>query len=114
MADKIPSASDLTIGGQATLTGYIVESDSRGGTDIDFEDIQDATGAFHTRIVFEKRMLRINLSLLVTTGNPATDFPEGALCTVSGLTDYFVDSAPVSKTKSASRVEVQLTKLILA
>jgi hypothetical protein len=112
MADKIPSNSTLTIGGQADLTGYIVETDNRGGRDIDFEDIMDASGAFHTRIVFEKRMQRINLTLLVLAGVPATDFPEGAMCTLTGLTDFFVDSAAVSQTKSASRVDVQLTKLI--
>lgn len=112
MADKIPSASALTIGGQASLTGYIVDTDSRGNTEIQFEDIYDAAGAFHTRIVFEKRMLKVALTLLVTTGTPATDFPEGAMCTVTGLTDYFVDSAPVSETKSATRVEVQLTRLL--
>jgi hypothetical protein len=111
MADLIPSTSTLSIGGQASLTGYIVEADNRGGRDIDFEDIMDATGAFHTRIVFEKRMERINLSLLVTTGTVTTDFPEGALCTLTGLTTYFVDSATVSNTKSAKRVDVQLTKI---
>lgn len=112
MANLIPSASDLTIAGQATVSGYIVDTDNRGGTDIDFEDIMDSDGAFHTRIVFEKRMLKINLSLIVTTGTPATDFPEGAMCTVTGLTDYFVDSAPVDSTKSAQRVSVQLTRLL--
>lgn len=111
MADKIPSDSALAIGGQANLTGYIVEQDNRGGRDIDFEDVMAADGSFHTRIVFEKRLERINLTLLVLAGVPATDFPEGGMCVVTGLTDYFVDSAVVSNTKSARRVEVQLTKL---
>lgn len=111
MADKIPSNSALTIGGQIELVGYIVTEEVRGGRDIDFEDIQDADGAFHTRIVFERRMSKRTLPLLVTTGNPETDFPEGAMCTIAGMTDFFVDSATISKTKSATRVDVQLTQL---
>jgi hypothetical protein len=112
-AAKIPVGSNLAIGGQAVLTGYIVEQDNRGGRDIDFEDVMAADGSFHTRIVFEKRMDKVNLTLLVTTGNTDTDFPEGALCAVTGLTSYFVDSCVVSNTKSARRAEVQLTKIIL-
>jgi hypothetical protein len=111
-AALIPSNSTLSVAGQATLTGYIVEQDNRGGTNIDFEDIMDHLGAFHTRIVFEKRMKKIDLTLLVLAGTPATEFPEGAMCTLTGLTDYFVDSAVISNTKSARRVTVSLTRLL--
>jgi len=51
--------------------------------------------------------------LLVTNGTPSTAFPEGELCTLTGLTDYFVDSAVLTQSKSAKRLSVSLTKIIL-
>lgn len=101
----------LIIGGQRTLTNYIVESDEVGGNDIDMEDVLDAAGARATRIIF-KIDEKAKLSLICKTGaTPATDFPEGGMCTVTGLTAWYVDSAPIVKTKSAQKVNVTLTNI---
>lgn len=101
----------LIIGGQRTLTNYIVETDEVGGNDIDMEDVLAADGTRATRIIF-KIDEKAKLSLICKTGaTPASDFPEGAMCTLTGLTGWYVDSAPITKSKSAQKVSVTLTNI---
>ena len=99
----------IVVGGQSALTGYIVTTQTPGGADIDMEDVDDAAGARASRLIF-KVDGKIQLSLIATTGTFA-EFPEGAMCTMTGLTDYFVDSCVITKTRSAQRAEVSMTDI---
>lgn len=96
----------------STVTGYIVQDYSTGGSDVDFEDVYDEDGARVTRIVFQIDG-KLNLDLITTTGTPETDFPEGGMCTVAtpDLGSFFVDSCVVSETKGAERVQVSMTNI---
>ena len=101
----------LIIGGQRTLTGYIVADDEVNNANIVQEDVEDADGKLATRIIFRNEA-KVKLSLICKSGStPTADFPVGAMCTVTGLTAYFIDSAPVVKTKSAQKVTVEMTNL---
>lgn len=103
--------STLIIGGQRTLTNYIVSEDTINDANVVSEDVEDADGKLVTRLVFRNEA-KIRLSLICKTGaTPATEFPVGTMCTVTGLTGYFVDSAPIVKTKSAQKVTVDMTLL---
>jgi hypothetical protein len=104
--------STLIIGGQRTLTNYIVSEETANDANVVMEDVEDADGAFATRIIFRNEG-KIKVSLICRTGaTPATEFPVGAMCTVTGLTGYFVDSAPIVKSKSAQKVTVEMTKIL--
>ncbi len=103
--------STLIIGGQRTLTNYIVSEDTINDANVVSEDVEDADGKLTTRIIFRNEA-KIRLSLICKSGaTPTSEFPVGAMCTVTGLTGYFVDSAPVVKTKSAQKVTVDMTLL---
>lgn len=99
----------LSLGGQITIAGYIVSEDQPGGADIDMEDVDDATGERASRVIYKVDDKR-QLTLIATTGD-FSEFPEGAMCTAAGLTDFFVDSAPVTKTRGAKRGVISLTKI---
>ena len=100
--------------GVAVLSGYTVNERTEGNADIDYEDIFDEDGARATRIVFQVDP-KLTLDLLLTSGGtppvPATQFPEGGMCTVVGLTAYFVDSCPVTYSKGATRVQPSMTNI---
>lgn len=101
----------LIIAGQRTLTNYIVSEDTINDANVVSEDVEDSDGKLCTRIVFRNEA-KIKLSLICKTGaTPASDFPIGTMCTVTGLTGYFVDSAPIVKSKSAQKVTVEMTLL---
>ena len=102
----------LIIGGQRTLTNYIVESDEVNDSNLVMEDVEDAAGALSTRIIFRNEA-KVKLSLICKSGaSPDVDFPVGAMCTVTGFTDHFVDAAPIVKTKGAQKVTVELTHIL--
>lgn len=98
------------------LTGYITEGMRVGDNEADMEDVYDEDGAFHARLIYETRA-KLQLTLVPTTGD-LSDFTENAMCThdssgASGvdLTDYFVDSAPVDRSKGPARCTVSLTNI---
>ena len=104
------TGTDTNEGGQPAVAGYIVADSTLGGADVDMEDVEDALGARVSRIVY-KTDGKISLNLIVTTGTVATDFPEGALCTVTGFTEYWVDSAVQSYSKGSTRAAVSMTDI---
>lgn len=113
MADILPAAA-VTAGGQPTITGYIVESwEPQVGGNIQSEDYQNADGSHNSRIVFEKRMDRINVSLILTTGD-GSEFPNGAMCTATGYTSYYCDGFVTTKNKGATRMTGTLEKIVFA
>lgn len=101
----------LIIGGQRALTNYIVSEDTLNDANVVSEDIEDADGKLATRIIFRNEA-KIKVSLICKTGaTPTSDFPMGGMCTITGLTGYFIDSAPVVKTKSAQKCTLEMTLL---
>ena len=104
--------SAVTAAGQPTIAGYIVESwNVQQGGDVQQEDIADADGAFYGALIYEKRMEKITGTLIVTTGTPATTFPEGAMCTATSYTKYFVNRCEVQNSKGPRRINVELEKI---
>ena len=58
------------------------------------------------------RDTKLTLNLIAKGGTDyAADFPEHDMCTVIGLTDYFVDSARVTHTKGALKLVVEMTDI---
>jgi hypothetical protein len=102
--------SDVKIGAPA-VTGYVVQSvTDPAGADIDMEDIIDhATGARVTRLVHQVDE-KVNLTLITTTGTPATDFAIGTVKTILGG-NYFVDDCQVQKTRGGEQVTVSATNI---
>lgn len=104
--------STLIIGGQRALTNYIVSEDTLNDANVVSEDVEDADGKLVTRIVFRNEA-KIKCSLICKTGaTPTSDFPVGGMCAITGLTQYFVDSAPVVKSKSAQKVNLEMTAIL--
>lgn len=113
MATSKIGNQDVVIGAP-TVTGYIVQSvTDPAGADIDMEDIIDHnTGARVTRLVHQVDA-KINLTLITTTGTPATDFPIGQVKAILG-TNYFIDDCQVQKTRGGQQVTVSATNIGLA
>lgn len=94
--------------------GYIVQSDTPGGADVDMEDFESGVDgsrvARHVYKVDDKRnteMITTNLEAAITT-----DFPEGGMCTLATYgTQFFVDSVNIAKTRAAWRVTVSATDI---
>ena len=80
------TGTTLLIGNQRSITNYIIVQDGIGAANVVMEDIEDQDGTLETRIVFRNEA-QIKLELISKTGaTPATDFPIGAKCAVTGLT----------------------------
>ena len=85
---------------------YIVESYEVNGT-VDMEVTNDADGApYHINVYNKFPTCTLNLICLAAAA-PTTDFPEGQLIN----TNWYIDSAPVVKTKSPHRVTLQVTQI---
>ena len=98
--------------GAETISGsYIVTSRDVNDKDIDMEDIDDENGARKTRLI-KKRDEKVTLDLILLEGaDPASDFPVGEIATHADFTDFYVDSAPLTKAATAHRVRVTLTNI---
>jgi hypothetical protein len=113
--------TDLSVGATCTLTipnatKYIVVSCTEGGKQVDLEDIVDPDGKLITRLVFN-RFAKITIELICkSTAEPATDFVEGSVTSfgVAPNDKWYIDSAPIVKTKSATKVTVGMTNIGLA
>ena len=85
---------------------YVLESQELNG-DVDMEITNDANGAPYNICVYNQfPTVTLNLICLAAAA-PTTDFPEG---TVIDST-WYINSAPVVKTKSPHRVSVSLTNI---
>jgi hypothetical protein len=103
----------LILGGQTTVFGsYIVESETNNEIEAGKEDVFDADGALSTRVTYY-RWPKITLNLIAKTGAlPATDFPPESKCVATGAySGWWVDSAPVVKSKSPTKITVTLTSI---
>ena len=98
--------------GAETITGsYLVQSREVNDKDVDMEDIENENAARVSRLI-KKRDEKITLDLILMTGaDPATDFPVGAIAVHADFTNWFVDSAPLTKAGTAWRVRVSMTNI---
>lgn len=94
-----------------TLTNYILESATDGVRTYDFEDVMNEDGARVSRLIFNRQKQLVLTLILKTAADPITDFPVGDMCPYTGLTSYFVTSAPITKVKGAMKVTVTLDKI---
>ena len=106
MAPTVYPTGAAGVGGQPAIAGYEVESWTPGFRVVS-EDYDKGAGDRLCRVVYD-RIATITASLLVTSGTPATDFPEGQMCTVSGYTNYFVNEAKPVKTKGVTRLDIDM------
>lgn len=114
MAATIIPAAAVTVAGQPTITGYIVETwDIAPGGTPDQEEYKDGAGAHHSIVVFENRMEEIDFALICTTGT-GSEFVNGAVCGVAAYDDYQCRNVKIAKSKGAMRVTGQLVKVIFA
>lgn len=112
MASTQLGTGSLTVAGQATTagtyitvpTGAIVESVTLNpGGSPQYEDQMDEDGAFHTRLVFEKRMNTVTIVLV----GVASSLTAGSV----SLTNYYVESVSTESTKGPVRQTITLTQL---
>lgn len=97
----------LEVGQQRSVTGYIVVSDTTT-YEIKNELVENSAGADISDVVYQRKEV-IRLTLRVLDGTvPATDFPKHKLCTVSGLTTYYVQEMELVKTKGVWECNVTL------
>lgn len=88
-------------------SNYIIESATEGDKELDMEDVFDENGALVTRII-HNAFARVEATLLCkTAASPTGDFPTGTLI----ANTWFVNSAPVTKTKSPHRVQLSVTNI---
>ena len=113
MAPILEIGTPLQYGGQTTAFGsYIVESQTDNEAETDKEDVSNADGALSTRAIF-KRLPKITFNLIAKANAvPATDFPPDAKCVATGTySGWYVDSAPIVRSKSPTKITVTLTSL---
>lgn len=96
-------------GGQTSISGYINLTENVGPGDVSSEDVENADGKKVTRLVFQV-MPKLTLTLVATTGTFA-EFVEGAMCTATGWTAYYIDSLSIAKVKGARQGTVNLTSI---
>ena len=112
MAASQHGTGGLAVNGQPTISGYLVESWDIGGGSPEIEDVKDAAGAQHTRIVYENRMAKVGGVLMALGASAGAEFPEGGLCTATGYEQYYVDSCVKSTTKGVTRFTVSMTRCV--
>jgi hypothetical protein len=100
---------DTLIIGAGTLTGYIVDTKDDGDVDVAMEEIEDGSdGSLATILVFRRDVKTTYNLIALSSAAPATDFPKGAKCGLTGLTSLWVDDCRISSSKGAQRVTVTL------
>lgn len=104
---------ELTTGAVSagTFTNYILENVSVNDKQVDSEDVFDEFGKLAARIIFNRHDKLSITAYLKAAAAPDTDFPVGDLCAIAGLTDWYVESAPVAKVKGAAKITANLVKL---
>lgn len=107
-ATQLNAAETLLVGGQSIFTNYIVESCNNPDFNVNLEDVRDENNVVVQRLVFQ-RAPRITAELLAKNGAaPGTDFPIGGTCTLSGWTQYVVNSCITKKVAGVTRVSIDI------
>lgn len=96
-------------------SGYYVQTETSGGADIDMEDFESGVdGSRVSRFIYkvdDKLSIEMLASGTADQASIRAHFPEGAMATLSGFTDYFVDSCQINKSRGAWRVNLGLTNI---
>lgn len=97
-----------------TFTNYKVEKSDDLGVELKQNRIEDEAGrldAIHTH----QRLLAWGGTLHCLVGaNPATEFPEGKMATLSGFTAFLVLDAKVAKDENISILSLKLLQVVSA
>jgi hypothetical protein len=107
--------TSLIMGASITITlpnasSYILESCTENEAERDEEKTYDASGAIANIAQFGKYPA-VTATLICKTGaDPVADFPVGTVVN----TNWMVDAAPITKTKSPHRVQIRLVQYGLA
>ena len=100
------------VGGQPALTAYEVIRWTKG-RDVRDEEITNGAGEFDGMLVYENRQVSYDFELMcLAAANPGTAFPKGAMCTLTGYTDYFVEEAQIESAEGVKRVSGRLVKVL--
>jgi hypothetical protein len=100
--------------GLPNAADYLVQKVVINDKEIDMEDFFDANGARDLRLVYNA-FAKVQFTLICKAGAaPLTDYPAQTVITVDSVATWFVESAPVTKTKSPWVVEVSLINYGLA
>ena len=97
-----------------TLTNYLVQSVTDGTKKISMEEIEGPFGELNGILKFQARPKLVLKLGVLDAAAPTTDFEEGELCAITGLTAYMVDSAPITKEQGMWIVTASLTYCGLA
>lgn len=103
----------LMFGGQTTVfSSYIVESQTDNEVEAGKEDTFNADGSIANRAVYY-RWPKITFNLIAkSTANIETDFPPENKCVATGTySGWWVDSAPIVRSKSPTKITVTLTSI---
>lgn len=107
--DLVKAVQDLS------ASGYYVQSETSGGADIDMEDFENGVdGSRVSRFIYkidDKLSMEFLAAGTATQSSIRAHFPEGGMATLSGFTDFFVDSCSIAKSRAAWRVSVSLTDI---
>lgn len=94
-----------------TWTNYIVVRSTSGKKEVRFKDVYDENGALVSRLIFGRYPI-ITLELIAkTAATPATDFPQGDICAITGLTAYYVEDCEIATDEGETKVTVTLKSL---
>jgi hypothetical protein len=111
-AQYITQQQAVIHGTTVTFTYYKVITASDLGKRIKEEEIEGQAGEL-TAILQFQLLLEWGGELECLSGaNPATDFPEGGYCTLTGLTTWKVLDAKPAKSKAQMKIAVKLLKVV--
>lgn len=111
MATTQLPASQYVVGGQPSVSGYILPQ-AQYGLDEDAETKQDANGRFKCKIAYSRRAT-LSVTLEVTTGTPAYqaggEIASGVFTDGAGTaTAWKIRSATLTKTRGPQIVALDL------
>lgn len=111
MATEQLPATQYVIGGQPTLTGYVLPS-AQYGIQEDAENKQDANGRHKCKIAYSRRAT-LSVTLEVTSGTPTYqnggEIASGVFADGAGnATAWKIRSATLTKTRGPKVVELDL------
>lgn len=103
--------ASMVIGGQTSISGYIVKDEEVNGVEVQNEIRVDNADGTLAAIITPALYPTVSLTLLCKTGAaPTTDFPEKKLAGAGAgsYSGWYVNSAKVKKTYGVQEASIQL------
>jgi hypothetical protein len=109
-ASQLP-ATAVNTGGQAAVSGALFTETSSlsPGGDVQMEDVFGKDGEFIVRLVYEKRMDKIQATAVLGPGG-SLSYSAGEIASIGGQS-YYIDKATISYSKGATKVDIEGTKI---